>query len=129
MKPWEVQKFEAVAKLIRDGTENFQKIRVSNPRSPLVLTFGRGDFRLELNRVTVNGGGGDWTLMNPVNTIARLPGGHGDVGFYPNPTVAIWKTVERLLFARNDTIVYANLARIVLAMAERVTTDLKAVNQ
>ncbi|MDB5327260.1 MAG: hypothetical protein JWM57_2829, partial [Phycisphaerales bacterium] len=95
------------------------------PRAPISISFGKGAFLLVWNPITSSGSGGDWALTNPGRTIACMPGGHEDVGFYPNPFKALWKTVERTLFARSNTIAYNDLSETVLEIATGLSADIK----
>ncbi|MDB5326988.1 MAG: hypothetical protein JWM57_2557 [Phycisphaerales bacterium] len=125
IKPWEIQGHEATIELIRDRLDAAMKAHAANPRTPMTLRFGKGDFNLVWHPLTSNGGGGDWTLTNPGRTIARLNGGHDEVGHYGSPAKAILKVIERSLFARKESVAYSDLSRIVLTIADELTADVK----
>jgi hypothetical protein len=125
LKPWETQTHDDAQSLVRSRLSDIVQKHAEAPRAPMSISFGKGAFLLVWNPITSSGSGGDWALTNPSRTIACLPGGHEDVGFYPNPSKALWKTVERTLFARSDTIAYKDLSRTVLQTAESLSADLK----
>lgn len=89
------------------------------------ITFADGAFELVRNRIGVEGSGGDWTLRNPSGALSCLKGSNGIVGYYPNPYKAIWKAVERTLFASGETVAYADLRAMVLMVADELTADIK----